>query len=52
MALAAAVLRSMSRRFVTDAAAFWQHLAGRIKEACKLIEKMRALLPSDMRIKN
>jgi antitoxin HicB len=36
----------------TDAAAFWQHLAGRINEACKLIEKMRSLLPSDMRIKN
>jgi hypothetical protein len=35
----------------TDAAAFWKHLAERIEEARKQIEKMRALLPSDMRIK-
>jgi predicted RNase H-like HicB family nuclease len=35
----------------TDAASFWQHLAERINQACRLIEKMRALLPSDMRIK-
>jgi predicted RNase H-like HicB family nuclease len=35
----------------TDAAAFWQHLSERIREACKQIERMRALLPSDMRIK-
>jgi antitoxin HicB len=35
----------------TDAAAFWQHLAERINQGCRQIEKMRALLPSDMRIK-
>jgi predicted RNase H-like HicB family nuclease len=35
----------------TDAAAFWQHLAERINQACQQIETMRAMLPSDMRIK-
>jgi antitoxin HicB len=35
----------------TDAAAFWQHLSERIREACRQIETMRAMLPSDMRIK-
>src|SRR5579871_2667285 len=35
----------------TDGPAFWQHLAERIEGACKQIEKMRALLPSEMRIK-
>jgi hypothetical protein len=35
----------------TDAPAFWQHLAERIDQACRQIEKMRALLPADMRIK-
>jgi hypothetical protein len=40
-----------TRRPARMPAAFWQHLSERINQACKQVEKMRALLPSDMRIK-
>jgi hypothetical protein len=34
----------------TDAAAFRQHLTERINNACDTLDKMRELLPSEMRI--
>lgn len=33
-----------------DPQAYWQHIASRIKEACDTLDKMRALLPPEMRL--
>jgi hypothetical protein len=34
-----------------DPDAFWQHIADRVNEACDTLDKMRALLPPDMRVR-
>jgi hypothetical protein len=36
----------------TDAAAFRQHLTDRINGACEILDKMRELLPPEMRIES